>query len=799
MKKLITMVVILFTITYAQFTTPTVNGTIGASEYGTHTDGSNQGTNGQTWYMTWNNTNLYIALSSSTTSEALVLYMDYNPIGTVNGGSNSDGSLVGFNYDGAQFSVLPFRADFVLYAKNGYYEFRQANGSNGWTAQTTTGVTYSENAGVVEISIPWATLTGTSRPASFNWFGYKTSGSGFVYSDLPSALPSATVGLSATAQYYYTVSSTADGSPTKPFSQTSYTNDGTSTSIAGGTFFDFTYNSVNFFTVTAGLTVNGTLNLPQSQITFDENSSVKNLTLASGTTLNTANTKTLTVTGTFTNGGATLTGGGTLSFDGASAQSISGAFQRVRVNNTAGVTFSATSSVSDLLHLFDGSLTIGENTTVNAITLVSGKTLTVSASKSLTVNSSFTNLGATISGTGTIVFASNSDQNITGDFVNITLNKTGGSVSLSGNSSISGTLTLTSGFLSLGSNNLTLGASSSISGTFSATNMIVTNGSGELRKTFTGNGFFNFPVGDNTVTAEYSPLNINLMASAYSSAYVSVKVIDAKHPNNTSSTDFLSRYWTVGQSGITGFSGPVSAYYLDSDVNGTESSIQEAFYTSSWTLDGTVNAGFNFLNINVNSVGDFTGGEASALPVELTSFASSVAGTTVQLNWATATEVDNYGFEVERSVDNVSFSKIGFVAGAGNSSVQKQYSYSDANLASGTYYYRLKQVDTDGSFEYSQVVKSEVVGTPTEFSLSQNYPNPFNPSTSIAFALPKESSVKLSVYNMLGEEVAVLVNGVMSAGNHSVDFAASNLNSGMYVYRLEAGEFSSVRKMTLLK
>lgn len=189
----------------------------------------------------------------------------------------------------------------------------------------------------------------------------------------------------------------------------------------------------------------------------------------------------------------------------------------------------------------------------------------------------------------------------------------------------------------------------------------------------------------------------------------------------------------------------------------------------------------------------------TALPVELSSFTSSVSGATVQLNWATATEVDNYGFEVERSVDNVSFSKIGFVAGAGNSNVQKQYSYSDANLAAGTYYYRLKQVDTDGSFEYSQVVKSEVVGTPTEFSLSQNYPNPFNPSTAIAFALPKESNVKLSVYNMLGEEVAVLVNGVMSAGNHSVDFSATNLNSGMYVYRIEAGEFSSVRKMTLLK
>ena len=189
----------------------------------------------------------------------------------------------------------------------------------------------------------------------------------------------------------------------------------------------------------------------------------------------------------------------------------------------------------------------------------------------------------------------------------------------------------------------------------------------------------------------------------------------------------------------------------------------------------------------------------AAFPVELSSFSSAINGSTVELNWATATEVNNYGFDVERSADNITFNKIGFVAGAGNSNVQKQYSYSDANLARGKYYYRLKQVDTDGKYEYSQVVQSEIAGTLNKFTLSQNYPNPFNPNTVIAFALPKDSNVKLSVYNMLGEEVAVLVNGVMSAGNHSVDFSATNLNSGMYVYRLEAGEFSSVRKMTLLK
>jgi hypothetical protein len=185
------------------------------------------------------------------------------------------------------------------------------------------------------------------------------------------------------------------------------------------------------------------------------------------------------------------------------------------------------------------------------------------------------------------------------------------------------------------------------------------------------------------------------------------------------------------------------------------------------------------------------------VPVELTSFAASVTGSSVNLNWATATELNNSGFEIQRN-SGESFVTIGFVKGSGTTSEVKNYSYSDNNLNTGNYIYRLKQVDYNGIFEYSNSIEVEVLN-PNKFELNQNYPNPFNPTTSISFTLPQAGNVKLSVYNLLGQEVQTLINGFMETGLHSVNFEARNLNSGIYLYKLEANGISSVRKMTLLK
>ncbi|MCB0742445.1 MAG: T9SS type A sorting domain-containing protein [Ignavibacteriae bacterium] len=204
---------------------------------------------------------------------------------------------------------------------------------------------------------------------------------------------------------------------------------------------------------------------------------------------------------------------------------------------------------------------------------------------------------------------------------------------------------------------------------------------------------------------------------------------------------------------------------------------------------------------------------ATPLPVELTTFSANVNNNKVQLNWETATEVNNYGFEVERQNAEVSsqkseWEKVGFVEGHGNSNSPKFYQYSDASLnTSGKYYYRLKQIDIDGKYEYSEMVEINI-SSPDDFSLSQNYPNPFNPTTKIKYSIPSNNLtagnngdvlVTLKIYDILGKEIKTLVNENQSAGIYEVDFNAHQLSSGMYFYTLQAGEFRQTNKMILTK
>ena len=164
----------------------------------------------------------------------------------------------------------------------------------------------------------------------------------------------------------------------------------------------------------------------------------------------------------------------------------------------------------------------------------------------------------------------------------------------------------------------------------------------------------------------------------------------------------------------------------------------------------------------------------------------------------TATELNNAGFSIQRSKDNNKFIDLAFIKGKGTTTTLTSYRYIDKSGLSGKYYYRLKQVDYDGSVNYSKSIEVDL-GLPKDYALEQNYPNPFNPITNIRFALPKAAKVTLAVYNLLGEKVSTILSEDKEAGFYDVKFDASNFSSGVYIFRLTTEDFVKTKKMTLIK
>ena len=193
---------------------------------------------------------------------------------------------------------------------------------------------------------------------------------------------------------------------------------------------------------------------------------------------------------------------------------------------------------------------------------------------------------------------------------------------------------------------------------------------------------------------------------------------------------------------------------------------------------------------------------ATALPVQLTSFTAVASRLDAVLRWSTATEVNNHGFDIERRAVSASavWEKVGFVAGSGTSTSPKEYTYTDVGLPAGRYAYRIKQVDNNGSFTYSGAMEVEVGLAAKVLALDPNYPNPFNPSTNIAFTVPEDGKASLRIYNLLGQEVATLFDGVAQAGKiYQKTFDASRLPSGLYFSRLDFGGRSLMKKMLFVK
>ncbi len=451
---------------------------------------------------------------------------------------------------------------------------------------------------------------------------------------------------------------------------------------------------------------------------------------------------------------------------------------------------------TDVLDLNGKNLTIG--TALQASTITGPGTIKGNSSSSITI------LGT--GAYGSLAFTSGS-QLLSG----LTINRTSsGSVSLGTNLTISGTLALTSGTMTLGANNLTLGSSASVTGA-STSNFIVTDAAGVVTRAVPAtNTDVLFPVGPSS--SSYNPAIINNNGGTADN--YSVKVANSTANTLTPANQIVNKQWTINESVDGGSNAVITLQWNTGDQVGsfTQSGCVIGKYTGTgtiWTEYATTAVSstnpFTSKTSAITGTGVFQNsvyslGNKGALPVELTSFNAKVTGKTTQLSWTTATELNNYGFEIQRSKkSSESFEKVGFVNGAGNSNSPKSYSFSDKNLANGNYIYRLKQIDLGGEYKYSNEVEVIVNSTPKQYTLEQNYPNPFNPSTRINFSIMNPGLVTVNIYNAIGQVVKTISKTYSEAGSYSVDFNGTTMPSGIYFYKLQSGSFSQIRKMMLVK
>lgn len=503
--------------------------------------------------------------------------------------------------------------------------------------------------------------------------------------------------------------------------------------------------------------------------------------------------------------------GGTYYLTGANPNVPTGTYAGLSVNG-GGATMTGDVTVSGTLNL-NGTFNVGANTlTISNPLGVTPTNLVTTSASSLVINGT----------AGSIVI-----PNTVTALTNLTINNSS-LVTANAGITVSGTFTLgLNGFiLDMGGNTLEIGTSTAVLGAITRT------GSGSVRgpikrwfSTASTTGLFplnngatdyvgatiNFSVNPTTggsITASYTTTGAGSIPGGF---------IDfgAQNPG-VNLINISPQFWTIDDNdGLAGFT-----YGVDLEANNMGISTTGSNYLFTAILKRNTGGGNTWAWNNANHVttqgpgtnpivrgagfttfSDFAigGNNDNPLPVELSSFTSAVSGTNVTLNWSTGFEQNNSGFDIERKSTVGSWSKIGNVAGHGTISTTSNYTYSDRNLASGKYSYRLKQIDFNGNYKYYDLSNEVIIGTPSKYALSQNYPNPFNPSTSISYEIPTSNFVSLKIYDMMGKEVASLVSGNQEAGFYTVKFDASKLSSGIYFYKLQANDFTATKKLMLLK
>lgn len=502
--------------------------------------------------------------------------------------------------------------------------------------------------------------------------------------------------------------------------------------------------------------------------------------------------------------------GGLLSFAGSSTQTIpSGIYSNLQIANSGGANLAGDVTVTGTLTLNDV-LNIGSQT-LNITNPIGG----ISTNLRSTINS---NLIISGSSSGIAIPSSITQLN------NLSISNSQ-IVSLNGDMIVRNTLTLeaTSAFLNTGSNTLTIGTDA-----VNAGELIRNGGSirGTIKRWFASGVSTDklFPLDNGSGSFSQAKITFKslatggtLTASFHNSGSGSLPFQgDGNYiPAPELGVNFVNlspQYWTISAGdGLTGanYDLDLTADAIPGVVNITYIAIVKRSDNSNpWTWSNqnySVTTGSNLNPVlhykNGTGFSDFgiAGNIENLLPVELTSFVSSVNLNSVILNWSTTAEQNNSGFDIERKTLAEDWKKIGNVIGHGTVNTHSNYSYTDKNLLTGKYNYRLKQIDFNGNFKYYELSSPAEIGVPVKYELSQNYPNPFNPLTKINFSLPGQSFVSLKIFDMNGREVAQIVNEVKQAGYYTENFNAVNLSSGVYFYKIIAGDFNSVKKMVLIK
>jgi hypothetical protein len=461
------------------------------------------------------------------------------------------------------------------------------------------------------------------------------------------------------------------------------------------------------------------------------------------------------------------------------------------------------------------SATAGGVWTVNGDVSVGNDATFTTGSLSHTIKGSISNDGTFDAAGSTVVLSGTTLQLLGGynglAFNNVTLDNAAGTA-LSCATTINGTLTLTNGKLFLGGYNLFVGSSAVISGVSSA-RYIATDGAGKLVRE-AGTSSVLYPVG---TAASYNPLTL---ATGTGADVFSVRVIESLSPSTPNDAAAVQRTWDVTE-GTPGGNGTLTFTVQWND--GEQGSVFTRAGAAAWKYDGTswsrqdgalvdITPEPTYPAVATIQTSSFSrwaiASEDAQLPVQLASFTGVVqAGGSVLLEWTTISEVNNFGFIVQRSIDGLNYEDVpnSFIPGHGTTIVPQYYSYVDEAVPPGSWYYRLKQIDLDGTMHYSEAIQVGMPtgvgedGSPVEFALHQNYPNPFNPSTRIGFSIPVAGNATLVVYNSLGQKLGTLVDGYLPAGNHSVAWDATGLASGVYFYSLKTADRSEVKRMVLTR